>query len=340
VSRLITLFVLLVFASPALFTAEQQPLGAAATSAEPFKLGTFEIEGEPRVGLVLQDKYVVELNAANRLLEISPQYPHMPMPLAPLMYPGKILNAAGNFYSHLNETGTPEEQKKAAEERRAKRGVPYLFLKPAEGAVIGQGDAIVLPTGRDRIDWEVELSTVIGRAAKYVPATEAEQHIFGYMMMLDISDRGGRPPGGFSGGTDWFVGKGHDTFAPMGPWIVPKEFYGDPMKRLRQTLSVGTTQMQEATAGDMIHSVYEVIEYASSIITLFPGDVVNAGTSGGVGMGTAVRGKATFLKPGDEVVATIDGIGTLRLQVKAETAPAPGTGSYLPPVSTYRKPTP
>lgn len=104
----------------------------------------------------------------------------------------------------------------------------------------------------------------------------------------------------------------------------------------RQTLSVGTTQMQDATAGDTIHSVYEVIEYASSIITLFPGDVINAGTSGGVGMGTAVRGKVTFLKPGDEVVATIDGIGTLRLQVKAETAPPPGTGSYLPPVSTYK----
>jgi 2,4-diketo-3-deoxy-L-fuconate hydrolase len=388
VRRLVALLTVLVVASPALFTAEQQPLGAAATSAEPFKLGTFEIEGEPRVGLVLQDKYVVELNAANRVLELNPQYPQVPMPadmkaligqyeyglkyrlyeivsdvvrsrrvaaqprpryihdvsqirtLPPLMYPGKILNAAGNFYSHLNETGSPEEQRKAAEERRAKRGVPYLFLKPAEGAVIGQGDAIVLPTGRDRIDWEVELSTVIGRAAKYVPATAAEQHIFGYMMMLDISDRGGRPPGGFSGGTDWFVGKGHDTFAPMGPWIVPKEFYGDPMKRLRQTLSVGTTQMQDATAGDMIHSVYEVIEYASSIITLFPGDVINAGTSGGVGMGTAVRGKATFLKPGDEIVATIDGIGTLRLQVKAEPAPAPGTGSYLPPVGTYRKPTP
>jgi len=144
--------------------------------------------------------------------------------LPPLMYPGKILNAAGNFYSHLNETGTPEQQRQAAEERRAKRGVPYLFLRPGEGAVIGQGDAIVLPTGRDRIDWEVELSTVIGRAATYVSAKQAEQHIFGYMTMLDISDRGGRPPGGFSVGTDWFVGKGHDTFAPMGPWIVPKEF--------------------------------------------------------------------------------------------------------------------
>ncbi|MGH9174931.1 MAG: fumarylacetoacetate hydrolase family protein, partial [Vicinamibacterales bacterium] len=131
---------------------------------------------------------------------------------------------------------------------------------------------------------------------------------------------------------------GHDTFMPMGPWIVPKEFYGDPMKRLRQTLSLGDQKMQEATAGDMIHSVYELIEYASSIITLFPGDVVNNGTSGGVGMGTAVRGKATFLKAGDTIVASIDGIGSLTLPVVAGPAPEPGTGAYLPPVSSYRKP--
>jgi 2-keto-4-pentenoate hydratase/2-oxohepta-3-ene-1,7-dioic acid hydratase in catechol pathway len=84
----------------------------------------------------------------------------------------------------------------------------------------------------------------------------------------------------------------------MVPWIVPKEFYGDPMKNLRQTLSVDGAQMQEARAGDMIHSLYELIEYASSIITLFPGDVINNGTSGGVGMGTAVRGEQRFLQPG------------------------------------------
>jgi 2-keto-4-pentenoate hydratase/2-oxohepta-3-ene-1,7-dioic acid hydratase in catechol pathway len=369
-------------ASPASLLAQ---MGPAAKSAEPFKLGTFDIDGKPTVGIVLRDSLVVELDRANRALELKPEYPRMAMPatmleligryeyglkyrlyeivpdlvagnrlagpgrpgyvhevarirtLAPLLYPGKILNAAGNFYSHVGEGGSPEAQKKAEEERRAKRGVPYLFLKPGRGAVIGNGDAVVLPHGRDRTDWEVELSTVIGRAAKYVPATQAGEYIFGYMIMLDISDRGGRPPGGFSSGSDWFVGKGHDTFAPMGPWIVPKEFYGDPMKRLRQTLTLGTQQMQEATAGDMIHSVYEVIEYASSIITLFPGDVVNAGTSGGVGMGTAVRGKQMFMKPGDKIVATIEGIGTLTMPVVSEEPPPPGTGSYLPPVNTYRK---
>jgi 2-keto-4-pentenoate hydratase/2-oxohepta-3-ene-1,7-dioic acid hydratase in catechol pathway len=255
--------------------------------------------------------------------------------LPPIIYPGKILNAAVNFYSHVNETGTPEEIAAARRQRREQRGVPYLFLKPSRGAVIGNGEAVVLPHGRDRIDWEVELGTVIGRAAKNVSAKDAPNYVFGYMISLDISDRGGRPPGGAPFTTDWLVGKGHDTFAPMGPWIVPKEFYGDPMQKLRQTLSVDGKQMQEARAGDMIHSLYELIEYASSIITLFPGDVVNNGTSGGVGMGTAVRGEQRFLKAGEVIEASIDDIGTLRIPVVAGDAPAPGTGARLPPVITW-----
>ena len=359
--------------------------GPAASSAEPFKLGTFEINGDRRVGIVLRDKLVVELHDANRALERSPTYPSLPMPadmlelisryeygvkyrlyeivndlvaknllaegkrpgyvhevgkirtLAPILYPGKILNAGGNFYTHLAENNTPELQQKAIEQRRANRGIPYLFLKPSEGPVIGDDDVVVLPFGRDRIDWEVELSTVIGRAARHVPATKAQDHVFGYMVMIDISDRGGRPPGGFGGGTDWFVMKGQDTFAPMGPWIVPKEFYGNPMEKLRQTLTVSGQKMQDATAGDMIHSVWEVIEYASSVVTLYPGDVVNAGTSGGTGMGTVVRGSQAYLKAGDEIVATIDGIGTLSIPVVAGPQPPAGTGSFLPPVNTYRK---
>jgi 2-keto-4-pentenoate hydratase/2-oxohepta-3-ene-1,7-dioic acid hydratase in catechol pathway len=257
--------------------------------------------------------------------------------LPPIIYPGKILNAAVNFYSHVNETGTPDQIAAARRQRRDQRGVPYLFLKPSRGAVIGNGDSVVLPHGRDRIDWEVELGTVIGRAAKNVSAKDAQDYIFGYMISLDISDRGGRPPGGAPFTTDWLVGKGHDTFAPMGPWIVPKEFYGDPMQKLRQTLSVDGTRMQEARAGDMIHSLYELIEYASSIITLFPGDVVNNGTSGGVGMGTAVRGEQRFLKAGEVIEASIDDIGTLRIPVVAGETPGPGTGARLPPVSSYRK---
>jgi len=367
--------------APAAF-AQSEPVTA---SAEPFKVGTFEIRGAPAVGLVLRDSLIVDVQAANAALERNPMYPRLPMPadmleligryeygvkqrlyeivndlvrgnrltakprpdyvhdlasvktLAPIIYPGKILNAAVNFYSHVNETGTPEQISAARRQRREQRGVPYLFLKPSRGAVIGNGDSVVLPYGRDRIDWEVELGTVIGRAAKNVSAKDAQNYIFGYMISLDISDRGGRPPGGAPFTSDWLVGKGHDTFAPMGPWIVPKEFYGDPMQKLRQTLSVDGTKMQEARAGDMIHSLYELIEYASSIITLFPGDVINNGTSGGVGMGTAVRGEQRFLKAGEVIEASIDDIGTLRIPVVAGEAPSPGTGARLPPVSSYRK---
>jgi 2-keto-4-pentenoate hydratase/2-oxohepta-3-ene-1,7-dioic acid hydratase in catechol pathway len=379
----LTITIILALALPIALTAQSGP---AVKSAEPFKLGTFEIEGEPVVGIVLRDSLVVDLNRANAALERSPAYPKIPMPadmldliaryeygvkprlyeivndlvahnrlaanarpgyiydaaklrtLAPILYPSKILNAAVNFYSHVNESGTPEERAEARRLRREQRGVPYLFLKPSRGAVIGTGDQVVLPHGRDRIDWEVELGTVIGRTAKYVSATNAQDYIFGYTVTIDISDRGGRPPGGNPLTSDWFVGKGHDTFAPMGPWIVPKEFYGDPMQKLRQTLSVGGEQMQEAQAGDMIHTLYEIVEYASSIITLFPGDVINNGTSGGTGAGTAVRGSQRFLKPGEKIVAAIDGIGELHLTVVAEQPPAtPGTGARLPAVNTYRK---
>jgi 2-keto-4-pentenoate hydratase/2-oxohepta-3-ene-1,7-dioic acid hydratase in catechol pathway len=376
--RTLTLIAFAAFASPALVSAQ-----SAMSSVEPFKLGTFEIngEGDKTIGIVLRDDLVVELDSANQALEQSPDYPAIPMPedmkelisrydyglkyrlyeivnsvvnndrlsgrnradfvhdvddirtLPPLM-PGKMLNAAVNFYTHVEERNTPEDQRAAAEARRAQRGIPYLFIKPVEGAVIGQGDSVVIPYGRDRIDWEVELATVIGRTAKYVSADNAQDYIFGYMVSLDISDRGGRPPNSRPG-SDWLVGKGHDTFAPLGPWIVPKEFYGDPMVNLEQVLEVDGEVMQRAGAGDMIHSIYELIEYGTSIITMYPGDVLNNGTSGGTGAGTAARGEQRFLQPGETIEASIEGIGTLVLPVEAEEIPPQRTGSYLPPVASY-----
>ena len=367
--------------------ASQTPAAAQPMeSAEPFKLGTFELHGLPHVGLVLRDSLVIDLESAGMVLDAHPEYVKVPMPedmleligrydyglkyrlyeivnylvstnqlvgsgraayvydfgeiptLPPIMYPGKILNAAVNFYSHVNEAGTPEEQAASRRQRREERGVPYLFLKPSRGAVVGDGDAIVIPYGRDRTDWEVELGAVIGRTAKYVSAADAEDYVFGYTVSIDVSDRGGRPPGGNRMTSDWFVGKGHDTFAPQGPWIVPKEFYGDPMENLRQTLSVGGTQLQEAVAGDMIHSLWEVIEYGSSIMTLFPGDVINNGTSGGTAAGSAAtRGEEDrYLKPGEVIEASIDGIGTLRLRAVAGEKPEGENGARLPPVSSYR----
>ena len=108
------------------------------------------------------------------------------------------------------------------------------------------------------------------------------------------------------------------------------------MEILRQTLSGGGVQMQEGQAGDMIHSLYELLEYASSLITLYPGDVLNNGTSGGVGMGTAVRGEQRFLQDGEVIEASIDGIGTLRINVEAEAARPEGTGAQLPPNTSYQ----
>ncbi len=363
--------------SPALINAQSM------TSAEPFKVGTFEINGAPTVGIVLRDAMIIDLATANTALEIDPMYAHVNSPadmieligqyeyglkyriydivnnvvsnnllgadyvhrvadvriLPPVMYPSKIMNAAVNFYTHACEGCTDEELAARTQERSQNRGVPYLFLKPTRGAVIGSGEDIVIPFGRDRIEWEVEMAIVFGRAGKYISAGRAYDHVFGYTVAMDISDRGGRPPGGFGSGSDWFVGKGHDTFAPQGPWIVPKEFYGDPMERLHQSLVIDGVTVQEARAGDMIHNIPELIEYASSLITVFPGDILQSGTSGGTGAGRVERAVGSgYLQAGETIEASIDGIGTLRHSVVAEDGvPDDLSGAQLPPGRTYRR---
>jgi len=354
----------------------------ATSSVEPFKVGTFEIDGAPTVGVVLRDALIIDLVAANTALETDPAYAQVSAPsnmlalieqyedglkyriyeivnnvvgndllgadyvhevedvriLAPILYPSKIMNAAVNFYTHACEGCTPEELAARTQERQSNRGVPYLFLKPTRGAVIGSGDDIVMPYGRTAIEWEVEMAIVFGRAGKYISASRAYDHVFGYMVAMDISDRGGRPPGGFGSGSDWFVGKGHDTFAPQGPWIVPKEFYGDPMERLHQSLVIDGVTVQEARAGDMIHNIPELIEYASSLITVFPGDILQSGTSGGTGAGRVERATGSgYLQAGETIQATIEGIGTLTHTVVAEDGvPDDLSGAQLPPVRTYR----
>jgi 2-keto-4-pentenoate hydratase/2-oxohepta-3-ene-1,7-dioic acid hydratase in catechol pathway len=364
------------FVSPAVVNAQ--------TAAEPYKVGTFEINGQKTVGLVLRDQYVVDIAAANaamasgrieapahmidlierydsgvraRLVQITndlvqnnrltgsarPAYVHDVEDvdiLAPMTdpWPSKIMNAAVNFYTHACEGCTPEELQAQTRERQQNRGVPYLFLKPTRGAIIGDGDEIIMPYGRDEIEWEVELAIVFGREGKYISSRRAYDHVFGYMVGMDISDRGGRPPGGFGSGSDWFVGKGHDTFAPQGPWIVPKEFYGDPMQNLHQQLVIDGVTVQEARAGDMIHSIPELIEYASSLITIYPGDVMQSGTSGGTGAGRVQRATGSgFLVDGETLQATIQGIGTLHHTVRKEASvPSDLSGAHLTPTAQYR----
>ncbi len=376
----LSLAVLAVLASPGLVEAQ------AMSSAEPFKVGTFGINGTQTVGLVLRDQLVVDIGAANRALEMNPSYVTVAMPddmleligmyeyglkyrlyeivnhlvgnnllsgnnrptyvhnvanvdiQAPIQYPSKIMNAAVNFYTHACEGCTEEELQQRTLQRQQNRGVPYLFLKPTRGAVIGDGEDIIMPFGRDEIEYEVEMAILFGRTGKYVSARRAYDYVFGYMVAMDISDRGGRPPGGYGSGSDWFVGKGHDTFAPHGPWIVPKEFYGDPMNRLHQQTIIDGVTVQQAQAGDMIHSIPELIEYASSLITLFPGDVLQSGTSGGTGAGRVQRATGSgYLVDGETIQATIEGIGTLTHRIVRERSiPDDLSGAQLPPTRTYR----
>ena len=374
-------------AALALFASAGSVDAQDAESVEPFKVGTFAIDDVPTVGLVMRDdQLIVELTAANRAMELLPQYASMLMPadmlglieqyeyglkyriyevvnwlndegllesgnqpdyihpvadvdiMAPIQYPSKVMNAAVNFYTHACEGCSAEQLAQRTRERQENRGVPYLFLKPTRGAIVGDGEDIIMPYGRDEIEYEVEMAIVFGKAGKYISANRAYDHVFGYMVAMDVSDRGGRPPGGYGVRSDWFVGKGHDTFAPHGPWIVPKEFYGDPMERLHQITVIDGVTVQEAQAGDMIHNIPELIEYASSLITVFPGDVMQSGTSGGTGAGRVQRATGSgFLQDGETIQASIDGIGTLTHVVRAETTiPADLSGSQLPPVSSYR----
>jgi 2-keto-4-pentenoate hydratase/2-oxohepta-3-ene-1,7-dioic acid hydratase in catechol pathway len=381
---------LTILAAAVLLGLPSQAAAQATTSVEPFNLATVDIAGREAVALVLREQFVIELDGANRNLEMTGNFPAVAVPdnmidlvgqyeyglkhriyeivnhvvgkgqltgtrrpayvhnasdvrfLAPLRYPGKMLNAAVNFFSHSCEACSPEERAAAKKKRLAERGVPYLFYKTTRGGIIGHNDEVVLPHGRDRTDWEVELGVVIGRTARYVPAAQARNYVFGYTIHNDVSDRGGRPPGGFGQGSDWLVGKGAETFAPLGPWIVPAEFYGDPTKQLHMTLSIGGKVVQEAKIEDMIHNVWELVEYGSSIVTLHPGDVINAGTTSGTMAGAVFAGlRSGYLKPGEVMEAKIVGIGTLRNPVVAGPPPPPTTGdARLPPVASYAKPQP
>ena len=378
---------LTIWAALAFFASAASVFAQDSESVEPFKVGTFAINDVPTVGLVLRDdQLIVELGAANRAMELQPQYSKMTMPadvlglieqyeyglkyriyevvnwlneeglldssgqpdyihpvadvdiMAPIQYPSKVMNAAVNFYTHACEGCSATQLAQRTRERQENRGVPYLFLKPTRGAIVGDGDDIIMPYGRDEIEYEVEMAIVFGKSGKYISANRAYDHVFGYMVAMDVSDRGGRPPGGYGTRSDWFVGKGHDTFAPHGPWIVPKEFYGDPMERLHQITVIDGVTVQEAQAGDMIHNIPELIEYASSLITVFPGDVLQSGTSGGTGAGRVQRATGSgFLQDGETIQASIEGIGTLTHLIRAETSvPADLSGSQLPPVSSYR----
>jgi 2-keto-4-pentenoate hydratase/2-oxohepta-3-ene-1,7-dioic acid hydratase in catechol pathway len=146
---------------------------------------------------------------------------------------------------------------------------------------------------------------VIGRRASRVPTASAAGYIFGYTIEMDVSDRGGRGDARY--GSDWLVAKNHDTFAPMGPFIVPKEFVPDP-QALPVRFTLNGELMQDADTSLMIHDVFEQVAFGSSIITLQPGDVIATGSPAGVG---SARTPPIFLKAGDRTACTYEGVGTL-----------------------------
>jgi 2-keto-4-pentenoate hydratase/2-oxohepta-3-ene-1,7-dioic acid hydratase in catechol pathway len=344
-------------------------LAGALTHAQapaPFKLGTFERNGRPFVGIVLRESLVIDFAAAHaairtpastvaapadmkdlivrydsglrarigdivRSVEAAgaarPAYAYEVRAvkiLPPIMYPTTMLNVAVNYREHDLEMARLREQvpgmgaatsgaalpntvsapgiwERAADD---KRWNPYVFMK-SPAAVVAEGEAIRLPPGRTQVDWECELGIVVGRLAARVPVAQAANYIFGYTLENDVSDRGGRGDARY--GSDWVVSKNHDTFAPLGPFITPKEFVADPQK-LTIRFRLNGQVMQEANTSFMIHTVYEQVAYASNIMSLRPGDVIATGTPAGVG---SARVPPVYFKPGDRSECTYEGIGTL-----------------------------
>ena len=247
--------------------------------------------------------------------------------LPPIPDPSVLLNAAVNYSEHGMEMTGVATAAASADQVDPKTAVgipgywnrqpgdprqnPYYFLK-APSTITGNGDPIMLPPGRTQIDWECELNVVIGKTAKRVKAANAAEYIFGYTMDNDVSDRGGRADGRH--GSDWVLGKSHDTFFPMGPFIVPRQFVADPQK-LAIKFSLSGKVMQDSSTDRMTHNVYELVEYASHLFTLRPGDMISSGSPAGVG---TARGTPIYFKDGDTSTCTIESIGTLENPVKAE----------------------
>ncbi|MDE2972342.1 MAG: fumarylacetoacetate hydrolase family protein, partial [Acidobacteriota bacterium] len=228
---------------------------------------------------------------------------------APLLYPAHLLAAAANYRSHAAEMDVEQEVD-------PDRDAPYLFAKSPRSGIIGPGEPYRIPPGRDRIDWEGELGVVIGKTALRVPLEEALDHVFGYTVVFDVSDRGGRyRENPMLPGPDWFSGKSGDRAAPMGPYVTPAAFLPDP-QALRLTTRIDDRVVQDDTTAAMIYSVAHLVAYASQIVTLHPGDVIATGTPDGVG---SAREPPEFLSPGQTVHIEIEGIGTLSTPIEADT---------------------
>ena len=209
---------------------------------------------------------------------------------------GKILAIGFNYAEHAAETGKPLPDE------------PLLFTK-AVTALSGPNDPVVLPRGSRKGDWEVELAVVIGRRALYVEETDALDHVAGYGVINDVSEREYQ----LERGGQFVKGKSFDTFAPFGPWLVTKDEVPDPQD-LKLWLDLNGERRQDGNTATMVFGVAFLVSYLSRFVTLMPGDVIATGTPPGVGLGCT---PPVFLKSGDVMRLGVQGLGEQRQEVKA-----------------------
>ncbi|MDT8329193.1 MAG: fumarylacetoacetate hydrolase family protein [Roseovarius sp.] len=212
----------------------------------------------------------------------------------PVGHVGKLICIGLNYIDHAAELGVDPPKD------------PVVFLK-ATSAIIGPHDTVVLPRGSKRGDWEVELGIVIGKRAKYVSEETALDHVAGYTIVNDVSERGFQ----LERSGQWTKGKSCDTFGPMGPWLVTPDEVGD-VQNLDLSVDVNGERMQSGNSRLMIFTVAQIVAYLSDLMTLEPGDVIATGTPPGVGMG---HKPPRYLSAGDEMVLRISGLGAQRSPV-------------------------
>ncbi|WP_257656550.1 fumarylacetoacetate hydrolase family protein [Parapedobacter lycopersici] len=241
-------------------------------------------------GLARLEEFV-KANMGN--LVVIPQETRLGSPIA---RPSKILCIGLNYRDHAEETGAkiPTE--------------PIIFMKSTT-SLAGPYDDVVIPKGSTKTDWEVEFGIIIGKKASYVSESEAMDHVAGYVLHNDVSEREFQLE---RGGT-WDKGKGCDTFAPMGPYLVTKDEIKD-INNVRLWLSVNGKMYQDGNTRNLIFNVPHIISYVSQFMTLLPGDVISTGTPAGVGLGFD---PPIYLKPGDIVELGADGLGTAKQVVTA-----------------------
>lgn len=209
---------------------------------------------------------------------------------------GKIVAIGLNYEDHAIESGMPIPTE------------PVMFMK-ALSSLTGPNDEVMLPRDSTHSDWEVELGVIIGRTARYVDEADALSHVAGYTIANDVSERFDQK----QRGSQWSKGKGHDSFCPVGPWLVTPDEIRDP-QALDMFLDVNGTRMQTGNTRTMIFNIAEIIAYVSRFITLYPGDLIITGTPPGVGEG---KKPAIFLKPGDTMTLGVSGLGSQTQNVVA-----------------------